>query len=308
MQLPDIRQIRAFVALAETGSFTQAAQQLYLTQSAVSHSIRSLEDQLNVLLVERLGKRVSLTSDGHTFLKRCHTVIAELESATRELDAMRRWGQGLLRIGATHSICNYLLPHILREFRESFPRCEIVIESGDTSDLIDMLDKAEIDIALGMNRTVGTWLNFEELFVDQMVSVVSPIHEWASKSSISMKELQNQQIIVYSKNSETHRLIECELEESGLKSTNILALGDMEAIKAMSKIGIGVGIVAPWIARRELDLKELFAIPFSDHTPQRSWGYFTNTAKNLSLIEETFIGIAKLVCRDFTLPVDTHEE
>jgi len=300
MQLPDIRQIRAFVSLAETGSFTQAAQQLYLTQSAVSHSIRSLEDQLNVLLVERLGKRVSLTSDGHTFLKRCHTVVAELESATRELDAMRRWGQGLLRIGATHSVCNYLLPHILREFRESFPRCEIVIESGDTSVLIDMLDKAEIDIALGMNRNVGTWLKFKELFQDQMVAVVSPMDDWSKLKSLSMNQLRDKQIIVYSKNSETHRLIESELEDSGLKSKNILALGDMEAIKAMSKIGIGVGIVAPWIAKREIGTKELITIPFSDHTPTRSWGYFTNTAKKLSIIEETFIGIAKLVCRDFT--------
>ncbi len=127
--VPDLRQLRAFVAVAEEGSFTLAARRIFVTQSAVSHSLRSLEEQLSCKLLDRSGKRVLVTSEGELLLKRSKRVIFELEQAGRDLDGLRRWGQTRIRIGAPHTLCHFLIPSVLREFRDCFPRCEPVIEA-----------------------------------------------------------------------------------------------------------------------------------------------------------------------------------
>ncbi len=299
VELPDLRQIRAFVAVAETESFTRAAERLFLTQSAVSHSIRGLEEQLGSKLVDRMGKRICITQDGVVFLRRCRRVLQELESATRELDALKRWGQGRIRIGATHSLCHYLLPVVLREFRDCFPRCEIHIESGDTSHLINLLDASKLDVALGVHTRNPPWCRFQPLFEDELVFVVSPLHPWAKLEEIPLDELANESFLVYARASETYRLIRNHFEKAGVRLRATLSLGDMEAIKEMAKIGIGVGIVAPWVASAELEQGDLVAVPIRKEPLSRSWGAFTHESKELSLVEETFVGICEMTAQGF---------
>ncbi|MEO7101482.1 MAG: LysR family transcriptional regulator, partial [Luteolibacter sp.] len=144
--VPDLRQLRAFVAVVEEGSFTLAARRIFVTQSAVSHSLRTLEEQLSCRLLDRTGKRVAVTAEGELLLRRCKRVIFELEQASRDLDGLRRWGQTRIRIGAPHSLCHFLIPSVLREFRDCFPRCEPVIEAGDTTVLLDRLAGADLDL------------------------------------------------------------------------------------------------------------------------------------------------------------------
>jgi DNA-binding transcriptional LysR family regulator len=291
VELPDLRQIRAFVAVAETGSFTKAADRLFLTQSSVSHSLRGLEEQLETKLVDRLGKRVCLTQDGTIFLRRCRRVLAELEAAARELEALKHWGQGRIRIGATHSLCQYLLPTALREFREGFPRCEILIESADTTHLIGMLDAAKLDLVLGLRTHVPPWCRFEDMFEDELVCVVSPRHPWAQTGHVPADELAGETLLVYARNSETYRLVREHFEGTGLRLRAPLNLGSMEAIKEMAKIGIGVGIVAPWVAQRELESGELVGCRLTEDPPRRTWGLFRHDAKKLSAVEDAFVGI-----------------
>jgi DNA-binding transcriptional LysR family regulator len=100
---PDLRQLRAFVAVVEEGSFTLAARRIFVTQSAVSHSLRTLEEQLSCRLLDRTGKRVAVTAEGELLRRRCKRVIFELEQASRDLDGLRRWGQIRIRIGVPHT-------------------------------------------------------------------------------------------------------------------------------------------------------------------------------------------------------------
>jgi DNA-binding transcriptional LysR family regulator len=304
-ELPDLRQIRAFVAVADTESFTQAAKRLFLTQSAVSHSIRGLEEQLGSKLVDRIGKRICITQDGVVFLRRCRRVLQELESATQELDALKRWGQGRIRIGATHSLCRYLLPGILREFRDRFPRCEIHIESGDTSHLINQLDSSKLDVALGVHTRYPQWCRFHPLFEDELVFVVAPSHRWAGLDEIPPEELASESFLVYARASETYRLIRNHFEQAGVRLRTALSLGEMGAIKEMAKIGIGVGIVAPWVASAELEQGELVALPIRNVPLSRSWGVYTNESKVPSLAEEAFMEICASAARGLGRTVNT---
>lgn len=296
--LPDLRQLRAFVAVADEGSFTLAAKKLFLTQSAISHSMKALEDSLGCRLLDRLGKKTVLTEEGEVFLKRCRRVLGELEDAGRELDGLKRWGQGRIRIGAPHSLCQFLLPTVLREFRDCFPRCEPSIEAGDTSTLLDRMQEHELDLVLGLLPRGGSSDNYRPIFRDRMTFAVSPMHPWAEAHRVDHDEMSRVQFIIYARATETHRLIEEHFEKLGVRTRQPLVLGDMEAIKGMAKIGLGVGIVAPWVAKREFDDGSLIPIPIEGEPIEREWGLFHNTDRKLSLIEETFAGIAEMVGRE----------
>jgi LysR family transcriptional regulator, low CO2-responsive transcriptional regulator len=300
--LPDLRQLRAFVSVADEGSFTLAAKKLFLTQSAISHSMKALEDSLGCRLLDRLGKKTVLTEEGEVFLRRCRRVLGELEDAGRELDGLKRWGQGRIRIGAPHSLCQFLLPTVLREFRDCFPRCEPTIEADDTSKLLERMADHDLDIVLGLRPRVGTTEGYRPLFRDRMTFVVPPIHPWAESGVADPEDLGKVQFIIYARATETHRLVEEHFEKMGVRTRPPLVLGDMEAIKGMAKIGLGVGLVAPWVAKRECDDGSLVRVPVSGEPIEREWGIFFKADRRLSLIEETFAGIAEMVGRELSEP------
>jgi DNA-binding transcriptional LysR family regulator len=292
--VPDLRQIRAFVAVADEGSFTLAARKIFVTQSAVSHSMRTLEEQLGCQLLDRSGKRVALTPEGEMVLKRCRRALFEFEQAGHDVDSLRRWGQTRIRIGAPHSLCNFLLPSVLREFRECFPRCEPLIEAGDTIHLMDRLAEAELDVVLGLRPRGRGDEGYRFLFRDHLHFVVSPFHPWALDPSSVSKTLSDQQFIIYAKGTETNRLVQDWLDREGGRGRKPVVLGDMQAIREMAKLGLGVGIVAPWVAKREIADGSLLLVPIDEPGIEREWGAFHSPRKEPSLVEEAFIGLCAM--------------
>jgi LysR family transcriptional regulator, low CO2-responsive transcriptional regulator len=292
--VPDLRQLRAFAAVVEEGSFTLAARRLFVTQSAVSHSLRTLEEQLSCRLLDRTGKRVAVTVEGELLLKRCKRVIFELDQATRDLDGLRRWGQTRIRIGAPHSLCHFVVPSVLREFRDCFPRCEPLIEAGDTMLLLDRLNSAELDLVVGLKPRSRGDEGYRQMFRDHLSFVVSPFHPWATRQADIRSTMDDQQFIIYAKATETHRLIEDWLEQKGSKTRKPLVLGDMQAIKEMAKLGIGIGVLAPWVAAREIAEGSLKIVPITNPSIEREWGVFHSPKRAPSLVEEAFIGLCEL--------------
>src|SRR5208337_5117613 len=124
----DSRRLHAFVILARTGSFTETAREMHLSQSAVSHSMKALEDTVQCRLLDRLGKSVMLTQAGEQLLEHAEKILAEMETARTGLRELGKWGKGRLRIGASPTACQFILPPVLRELKESFPQCIIQIE------------------------------------------------------------------------------------------------------------------------------------------------------------------------------------
>lgn len=292
--VPDLRQLRALVAVAEEGSFTLAARKLFVTQSAVSHSLRTLEEQLGCKLLDRSGKKVVVTSEGEILLRRCKRVLQELEQATRDLDGLRRWGQTRIRVGAPHSLCHHLVPSVLREFRDCFPRCEPNIEAGDTSLLIEKLAQGELDLVVGLKPKSHAEEGYRHMFSDRLAFVISPFHPWAAKKNEMVDTLADQQFIIYAKATETHRLIESWMDKMAGRIKKPLVLGDMQAIKEMAKLGTGVGIVASWVAAKEIAEGTLNAVKIPGEQINREWGVFHSTQRDPSLVEEAFIGLCEM--------------
>jgi len=115
----DSRQLRAFRVLARTGSFTQTARELHLTQSGISHSVKALETEIGCRLLDRLGKKVALTQAGEQLLRHAEKILTEMAAARESLAQLGKWGRGRLRLGASTTACQHIIPAVLREFKES---------------------------------------------------------------------------------------------------------------------------------------------------------------------------------------------
>lgn len=289
----DSRQLHAFAALARRGSFTLAAKDLFLTQSAVSHAIKALEDDVGCRLLDRVGRRVLLTQAGEQFLRHTEKILREMEQARAGLDTLTKWGHGRLRVGASTTACQHILPTVLREFRQSYPKCVIRIEPGDHSQQLELLRAGQIDLAL-IIEPPGPALNevtFVPLFQDELRFLVAPLHPWAKLGRAPRETIEAETLVLYNKASHTFRLVTEYFREEKIALTNTIELGSMEAIKELVKIGIGVGVLAPWIARAELESGSLVSLPLGPRKLRRRWGVTHLKGRRLALAEETFVGL-----------------
>jgi DNA-binding transcriptional LysR family regulator len=292
----DSRQVRAFSVLARTGSFTQTARELHLTQSAVSHSMKALERDIGCRLLDRLGKKVVLTQAGEQLLHHATKILQEMENARESLLHLGKWGRGRLRLGASTTACQHLIPPVLREFKESFPDHVITIEPGDTPELVASLLRHRIDLALSLEPDNEPQLEFHHLFTDELHFIVGALHPWAQAGRVERDDVPRQNYILYNKHSVTFRLIEAYFRQEEMVLNTVIELGSMDATKELVKLGLGVSILAPWIARKEIQEGSLVALPLGRRKLQRRWGILHWRGKRLNLAEETFIGLCESAC------------
>ena len=298
----DSRQLLAFRALARRGSFTLAAKDLCLTQSAVSHAIKALETEVGCRLVDRAGKRILLTQGGEQFLQHAEKILREMQAARTNHETLSNWEHSRLRVGASTTACQYILPTVLREFKQSFPKCIIKIEPGDHSRQMELLRGNHLDLALMLEPAGETDLTFVPLFQDELRFVVAPMHPWARAGRVTRSEVATETLVMYNQSSYTFRLVNEYFREERIALTNYIELGSMEAIKELVKIGLGVGVLAPWIARSELETGALVDFPLGRKVLRRTWGVAHLRGRRLPIGEETFIGLCRSVTENFGEP------
>src|ERR1044071_8510515 len=297
MNVPlDSRQLRTFCALARTGSFTQTARELHLTQSGVSHSMKALERDIGCRLLDRLGKKVVLTQAGEQLLHHATKILQEMENARGSLAHLGKWGRGRLRLGASTTACQHLIPPVLREFKESFPEHAITIEPGDTPELVAALLRQRIDLALALEPEKEPQLEFHPLFTDELDFIVAALHPWGKALRVERTEIPRQSYILYNKRSVTFRIVEEYFRREEMVLNTVIELGSMEAIKELVKLGLGGSILAPWIARKEIEEGSLVPLPLGRRKLERRWGILHWRGKRLNLAEETFIGLCESAC------------
>lgn len=294
----DTRQLLAFSALARRQSFTLAAKDLHLTQSAVSHAIRGLEDDVGCQLFDRSGRAAKLTQAGEQFSHHVESILREMEAARAGLEAMTRWGHGRLRVSASTTACQYILPAVLREFRQSFPQCVITIEPGDYDRQLELLRSNSVDLAIMIEPDKERDIEYQPLFEDELRMLVSSAHAWARLGKVPSDGLAKETLVHYNKSSLTFRLVSEYLREEGCPPAQVIELGSMDAIKELVKIGLGVGVLAPWAARTEIENGALVDLPIGKKPLRRRWCVAYLKGRKLQLGEETFVGLCQTVTRE----------
>ena len=294
MSVPlDSRQLRTFATLARKGSFTLAAREIHLSQSAVSHSMKALEQEVGCRLLDRVGKKVLLTQAGEQLLHHAEKILREMAEARTSLERLGKWGVERLRVGASTTACQYILPSVLHEFKEKYPQCLIAIEPGDTAVALESLRENRIDLAIGLEPQHELQLEFHPLFSDELEFLVSPGHPWAVAGRVTREEVPRQSYIFYNKRSYTFRLVEDYFRQEEMVLNSVIELGSMEAIKELVKLGLGVSILAPWISQEELREQTLVSLPLGKRKLKRMWGVLHWRSRRLSLAEETFINMCR---------------
>ncbi len=295
--LLDSRQLHAFVMVSRTGSFTLAAKSLFLTPSAVSHALKELEQRVGCLLLDRRRKKFTLTQAGEQLLHHAERIVQEMSDACSSLEHLGKWGADRLRIAASAAFCEYVLPDVLVEFCKSYPDSRLIVEPTDTLDALALVRANKIDLAVTVEPRNERELDFHRLFTDELSFFVAPAHPWAKGKKAIPAQIAKQPCILYKRNSYTFDLIEKYFLRQSIVLNTIIELGSVDAIKEVVKRGLGVGILPPWVAAREVAEQSLVPLPLGDRSLKRDWGIICWHDRRLTWAEETFVKTCRSITR-----------
>jgi DNA-binding transcriptional LysR family regulator len=240
----DIRQLKAFVAIAESGTFTAGAARVHVTQAAISMQIRQLETETRTQLFIRAPRRVILTEAGEKLLERAYTILREHDAALEELAALTGAHRGRLRIGSASAMVSAdPLPQILRELRRIHSGVETSVVSGTSESLVKQVLAGELDAAFVSLPVEARGVQTEILSEDYLVAIASPSHQLAKQRIISAYALAGEKLILGERGGNTRRLIDQFFAQAGVTLKIAMELSRLSAIKRMVEEDMGVGIV-----------------------------------------------------------------
>jgi DNA-binding transcriptional LysR family regulator len=281
------------VTLANTGSFTRTGKDLFLTQSAISHAIKALEEDVGCRLFDRVGKSVALTPAGEQLLHHAKGILDEMSQARTALEKLGKWGRTHLRVATSEAACEALLPNVLAQHKEQFPQCQVTVASADMSEAVDLLHNGHADLVLSLEPGPEAGVEFVPLFTDELQFLVSARHPWAVAGQVTREEVPTQPYILYSRSSHTSRLVEGYFRHEEMTLLTQMEVGSMSAIRELVARGLGVAILAPWVARDELTTGKLIALPLGRRKLTRHWGVLHRRGRRLNLAEEQFVALCR---------------
>jgi DNA-binding transcriptional LysR family regulator len=260
------RRLESFVAVARRGSFTDAAADLHLSQSAVSQQISALEHELNAQLFDRSRRRVALTPAGAALLERAERLLQDSEAARRAVGAAQGLIAGALDIAASLTIAAYLLPESLALLAREHPEVRASVRIENTERVVRSLLADEVDLGFVEGDVSAEGIRIEELHIDELVVIVPPEHRLSSLPTVEPVDLAAEPFVVRERGSGTQRIAESALARAGIDTSRlrvVAQLSGIDAIKAAVEVGLGVAIVSALAVRREVDHGTLVALRVS---------------------------------------------
>lgn len=257
----DISGFQALVAVAEQRSFSRAAESLHLSQPAVSKRIAALETELGMPLVDRVGRRISLTDAGATLLPRARRVLEEAEDARRALSHLAEHVAGRLCVGTSHHIGLHRLPDVLRRYIERYPAVDLDIQFMDSEDACQAVLHGELELGIvTLPAAPMPKLETREVWHDPLAVFVAPGHPLAQLQQPQIADLAHHAAVLPDERTYTHRIVRKALARHGIEPHLRLATNYLETLKMLVSIGLGWSLLPRGMADdsvRVLDLPEL---------------------------------------------------
>lgn len=257
------RRLQVFYTVARQLSFTKAAECLCMTQPAVTFQIKQLEAQLNISLFERTPSRIVLTPAGELAMRYAEKILDMTQEMEARLAEMSDQASGVLMIGASTTIADYLLPQILGVFRARFPQVQVRLSVANSQTIENRIIDHSLDVGLVESPSHHPSLTTQVFYQDELVLICAVNHAWASRESIQPADLGNEPYIGREHGSGTREVVDKYLREHGvqLELLNIIMeLGSPEAIKGAVEAGLGVAIVSRATVIKERELGKIAAI------------------------------------------------
>lgn len=256
-----IESLKVYVSVVEQKSFSRAADELFLSQPSVSLHIRNLENEFGVKLIHRSPKHLHLTSAGSILYHRAKEILALYNDTKEKINDMRHVVTGTLKIGASFTIGEYILPRFLAEVASEYPNVTVQVTVANTEEIFQALRQNQLDIGLVEGTVNENEVEVEPFCQDEMILVVPNSHPLAAFAQASVEDLQDQVWILREPGSGTRAFSDQVIQDLGIRMKRSFVFSSSEGVKEAVIYGLGIAIVSRLIVRKELAAKELTTIP-----------------------------------------------
>ena len=256
--------LKVFRTVAEQASFRKASELLNITQPAVSQQVHALEEELGMPLFDRSGSRIKLTPAGVVLLRHAQRGAKIAAEAATELAALQGEIAGELRLGASTTVAQYILPQMLARFRQFHPRVTISVGSGNTEWAVEALLEGEILAGVIEGPASSAGIHKQKLFDDRMVLIVPGGHPWAKRESIELDLLPEMPLLMRERGSGSRRVVEAALRKAGKRLGRLkieMELDSTGAIIAGVEAGLGAGFVSLVAVEKERKMGSVRVLP-----------------------------------------------
>jgi len=298
----EIRQLKAFLAIAEAKTFTAGARRVNVTQAAISMQIRQLEEEVGLQLFTRTPRRVIMTEAGEYLLNRARKILREHDTALAEIAEVAGAEHGRLRIGsASAEFASQQLPKILQNLRTKYPHGDLSVSAGTSQTLVDKIMHGEIDIAFVSLPVDNSSITTDLLFSDEIVAIAHPTHPNANEKFISAAALAGEKLILGERGGNTRRMIDDFFNAANVRPNVVMELSRQEAINQMVENNLGVGTAGAKTIADEV--REGRLVSWLIEGAEINWelglarlrgGYFSPIARDfVALCKESFVAREK---------------
>jgi DNA-binding transcriptional LysR family regulator len=275
----ELQGLRAFLAIADTASFSQAAERLHLTQPAVSKRLAQLEQQLGRRLFDRIGRRVELTEAGRQLLPRAGRILREIADSERALSDLEGEVSGRLAIGTSHHIGLHRLPPVLRDFARRYPRVALEIEFMDSEKAHEAVQQGRLELAVITLAPPGSAPQLQSRLVweDPLSVMVARDHPLATLAALDIQTLSRHPAVLPGSGTYTGRILQALFAAHGAALTVSMSTNYLETLRMLAAIGLGWSVLPDTMLT-----PELVRLPVAGAHMQRQLGYVWHRERTLS--------------------------
>lgn len=268
----NIAQVRTFLSVVEHGSFSAAARAMSLSQPAVTMQLQSLEADVGATLLDRKYRKVELTEAGKALLPFARKMIEDVEAAREEIARLSESVTGRLRLAASTTPGQYVLPGLLGQFLAGHNMVTISLRVMDTSEVVEAVESGEADLGVTGAEIRGAKVSHERLGTDELVLICSPTHRFTVNAPVDLTEVVSEPFVMREEGSGTRLVMESELALADIEPGDIhviTELGTGEAIVNAVEGGLGVAVVSSWVAAKALKLGTVHRIDIAPFPVRR---------------------------------------
>lgn len=283
-----IKQVRAFVAVAKTQSFTEACAAVHLSQPALSIAIKNLEEEVGGQLLVRTTRTLALTAEGEAFLPTAERLLADWDNALEDVHNRFALQRGRVAIAAMPSFAMNMLPQAILNYRRNYPHINVTVHDVLAEDVIDMVRNGRVEVGVSFDPGETEDLKFEPLFEDQMVAVLHDDHPLITESKVSWDALLESDFMALQRPSSIRLMLEKRLKQVGINLAVEFETHQLATIGRMVATGLGVGAV-PALCIRQMQELGAHCRQLVDPEISRRVGIVTRRRYSLSLAAQEMV-------------------
>jgi len=283
----ELRQLEYFLAVAESGRFTQAAEAVHVSQPALSQQIKKLEAELGTPLFDRLGRGTELTEAGELLLPRARRILSEVERAEGAIGELRGLENGSVTVGTVQTTGEYLIPGVVSRFHEAHPKVDLSVKERSAPEIAEGLAEGTLDLGVGFLSSVRDEISADLLFEEALVAVVPPNHPWTQVDELPASRLSSQPLILLPDGYCTRNLVNSVFEAAGIEPTVRIEMNSIAGILATVRAA-GLATILPALTLSMSGTEGLQAVALTDPEPRREVGLLFHAGRHRSAASQAF--------------------